>query len=310
VKILVTGAAGFLGSHLCDSLLSNGHQVIGVDNFFRGKKSNLPIHDNFRFYELDLRNLSQTKIIMGIENPETVVHYAAINGTKYFYDIPYKVCNDNILLTQNILESCGESVTKVVYASSSEVYGPEPNIPTKETEYIILDSLSDRDSYASSKAIGEYLVRLWAKENQKNYLIVRPFNTYGPRMATNGYGQVIPEFIERIKSGEQFYLFGDGKQTRSFCYVTNHTDMMCYLIENVDDKILNIGFDEEITISELSKIIHEIMNIEFNVIYKEAWKNDTKWRKPDLDELKKHTNYNNFISIKEGIKKMLNFYDI
>lgn len=158
--------------------------------------------------------------------------------------------------------------------------------------------------------IGEYLVRLWVKENQKNYLIVRPFNTYGPRMATNGYGQVIPEFIERIKSGEQFYLFGDGKQTRSFCYVTNHTDMMCYLIENVDDKILNIGFDEEITISELSKIIHEIMNIEFNVIYKEAWKNDTKWRKPDLDELKKHTNYNNFISIKEGIKKMLNFYDI
>lgn len=310
MKILVTGAAGFLGSHLCDSLLSNGHQVIGVDNFFRGKKSNLPIHDNFRFYELDLRNLSQIKIIMGIENPETVVHYAAINGTKYFYDIPYKVCNDNILLTQNILESCGESVTKVVYASSSEVYGPEPNIPTKETEYIILDSLSDRDSYASSKAIGEYLVRLWAKENQKNYLIVRPFNTYGPRMATNGYGQVIPEFIERIKSGEQFYLFGDGKQTRSFCYVTNHTDMMCYLIENVDDKILNIGFDEEITISELSKIIHEIMNIEFNVIYKEAWKNDTKWRKPDLDELKKHTNYNNFISIKEGIKKMLNFYDI
>ncbi len=310
MKILVTGAAGFLGSHLCDSLLLNGYQVVGVDNFFRGKKSNLPNHDNFRFYELDLRDLNKTKTMMDIENPEIVVHYAAINGTKYFYDIPYRVCNDNILLTQNVLDSCSQSVKKVVYASSSEVYGPEPKVPTKETEYIILDSLSDRDSYASSKAIGEYLVRLWSKENQKNYLIVRPFNTYGPRMATNGYGQVIPEFIERIKSGEQFYLFGDGNQTRSFCYVTNHTEIMIQLIQNVNDKILNIGFDEEITIGELSKIIHEIMGLKFNVIYKEAWKNDTKWRKPSLDELKKHIKYDNFISIKEGIKKMLKFYNI
>ena len=305
MKILVTGAAGFLGSHLCDSLLSNGHEVVGVDNFFRGKKSNLPVHENFRFYELDLRNLSQTKIIMDIEYPEIVVHYAAINGTKYFYDIPYKVCNDNILLTQNVLNSCGSSVKKVVYASSSEIYGPEPKVPTKESEYIILDSMADRDSYASSKAIGEYLVRLWAKENNKDYLIVRPFNTYGPRMATNGYGQVIPEFIERIKSGEPFYLFGDGKQTRSFCYVSDHAEIMTQLIENTNNKILNIGFDEEITIGELSKIIHEIMGVEFNVLYKEAWKNDTKWRKPDLTELKNCTNYNNFITLKDGIKKML-----
>jgi nucleoside-diphosphate-sugar epimerase len=242
---------------------------------------------------------------MDIEYPEIVVHYAAINGTKYFYDIPYKVCNDNILLTQNVLNSCGSSVKKVVYASSSEIYGPEPKVPTKESEYIILDSMADRDSYASSKAIGEYLVRLWAKENDKDYLIVRPFNTYGPRMATNGYGQVIPEFIERIKSGEPFYLFGDGKQTRSFCYVSDHAEIMTQLIENTNNKILNIGFDEEITIGELSKIIHEIMGVEFNVLYKDAWKNDTKWRKPDLTQLKNCTNYNNFITLKDGIKKML-----
>jgi nucleoside-diphosphate-sugar epimerase len=146
---------------------------------------------------------------------------------------------------------------------------------------------------------------LWAKENDKDYLIVRPFNTYGPRMATNGYGQVIPEFIERIKSGEPFYLFGDGKQTRSFCYVSDHAEIMTQLIENTNNKILNIGFDEEITIGELSKIIHEIMGVEFNVLYKDAWKNDTKWRKPDLTQLKNCTNYNNFITLKDGIKKML-----
>jgi dTDP-glucose 4,6-dehydratase len=304
MKILVTGAAGFLGSHLCDSLLNDGHFVVGVDNFFRGKKSNLPINDNFKFYEIDLRDFESTKKMMDTENPEIVIHYAAINGTKYFYDIPYRVCNDNIVLTQNVLNSCPPSVSKIVYASSSEIYGPEPKVPTKETEYIILDSLADRDSYASSKAIGEYLVRLWSNENKRSYLIVRPFNTYGPRMATNGYGQVIPEFIERIKTGEPFYLYGDGKQTRSFCYVKDHTDIMCQLIKTADNKILNIGFDEEITILELSKTIHEIMDMDFNVSFKDAWKNDTKWRKPDLTELKKYISQHNFTQLKDGVRKM------
>lgn len=304
MKILVTGAAGFLGSHLCDSLLNEGYFVVGVDNFFRGKKSNLPNHNNFKFYEIDLRDFESLKEMMINEEPQIVIHYAAINGTKYFYDIPYKVCNDNIKLTQNILNACTPSVEKIVYASSSEIYGPEPKVPTKESEYIVLDSLSDRDSYASSKAIGEYLVRLWSNENKRKYLIVRPFNTYGPRMSTNGYGQVIPEFIERIKSGESFYLYGDGKQTRSFCYVTDHTDIMCELIKNADNKILNIGFDEEITIFELSKVIHEIMGVNFNVSFKEAWKNDTKWRKPDLTELKKHIGNHNFTHLKDGVKRM------
>lgn len=305
MKILVTGAAGFLGSHLCDSLLENNHEVIGLDNFFRGKKTNLPLHNNFKFYEHDLRDLDGTKKIVQCENPEIIVHYAAINGTRYFYDIPYRVCDDNIKLTQNILESCTDSVRKVVYASSSEVYGPTPKVPTKETEFIELDPLADRDSYASSKAIGEFLVRLWCKENNRDFLIVRPFNTYGPRMATNGYGQVIPEFIERIKSREPFYIHGDGKQTRSFCYVKNHAEIVTQLIENTENKILNVGFDEEITIHDLAKTIHEIMGIEFNISFKESWKNDTKWRKPDLNELKICISYKNFISLREGIVKML-----
>lgn len=307
MKILVTGAAGFLGSHLCDTLLSNGHFVVGLDNFFRGKVENLPIHDNFEFHECDLRDLTSLKQIVSEFQPEVVVHYAAINGTRYFYDIPYKVCNDNILLTQNILESCTNSVKKVVYASSSEVYGPEPKVPTSESEPMILHSLADRDSYASSKGIGEFLVRLWAKENGRNFLIVRPFNTYGPRMATGGYGQVIPEFIERINSDSEFYLYGDGKQTRSFCYVSDHAEIVTKLIEGVDDKILNVGFDEEITIGELAEIIHQLMGKDYKVSYKEAWSNDTKWRRPDLSTLKTCISHENFVYLQDGIKKMLEY---
>ena len=310
MKILVTGAAGFLGSHLCDDLLDDGHEVIGLDNFFRGKKQNLPKHENFTFHECDLRDSSPgwgVKLHIYNTQPDVVVHYGAINGTRYFYDIPYKVCNDNILMTQNVLDGCKmiKSVKKVVYASSSEIYGPSPKIPTEETEEMILYPQADRDSYASSKGIGEFLVRLWAKENDKKYLIVRPFNTYGPRMATGGYGQVIPEFIERIQSDEDFYLFGDGKQTRSFCYVKDHTRIVTELIKNIDDQILNVGFDDEITIKELAETIHKVLGKKFEVTNKEAWPNDTKWRKPSLKKLNSFVKHKSYTPLVDGIKLML-----
>ena len=173
MKILVTGAAGFLGSHLCDELLSKNYIVLGIDNFFRGKEENLPSHKNFSFVQADLREKSLTEKIFNEFNPDIVIHYAAINGTRYFYDIPFKVCNDNIIITQNVLEACNQNVKKIVYASSSEVYGPSPVIPTSESEPMILHPTADRDSYASSKAIGEFLVKLWAEKNNKQYLILR-----------------------------------------------------------------------------------------------------------------------------------------
>ena len=309
MKILVTGAAGFLGSHLCDSLLDQNHDVIGIDNFFRGKRKNLPIHSNFKFYECDLKDLNALEKIVSLYQPEIVIHYAAINGTRYFYDIPYKVCNDNILITQNLLSVCSK-VKKIVYASSSEIYGPSPVVPTNELEPMILHPNADRDSYVSSKGIGEFLVKLWAKENNKKFLIVRPFNTYGPRMATNGYGQVIPEFIERIQSNKEFYLYGNGNQTRSFCYVKDHANIISNIIEKVDNEILNIGFDEEITILKLAENIHNIMKKDFSdVIFKDAWKNDTKWRKPDLIKLKKYIGNYSFTSLKEGLIKTIKYYE-
>ena len=306
MKILVTGAAGFMGSHLSDFLLKSGHIVYGIDNFFRGSKKNLPKNKNFIFYEFDLLKSNGLKKIIDNNNIEIVIHYAAVNGTKYFYDIPYKVCNDNILMTQNLLSNLTSSVRKIIYASSSEVYGPSPKIPTSETEPITLHSNEDRDSYASSKAIGEFLVRLWAKENNKEFIILRPFNTYGSRMATNGYGQVIPEFIERILNKEKFFMYGDGAQTRSFCHVSDHVKIVSEILLDKKNEILNIGFDEEITIYELAKKIHDIFNLNFNPTFLPAWSNDTKWRKPDLSKIKSNINNKyNFIDLNEGLKEIL-----
>lgn len=304
-KILVTGAAGFLGSHLCDSLLEKNYQVLGIDNFFRGKKENLPKHKLFTFQEVDCLDINALRIAFDSFNPDIVIHYAAINGTRYFYDIPYQVCNDNIKMTQNVLICCNnQNIEQIIYASSSEVYGPNPKTPTKEVEPIELYTHATRDSYASSKAIGEFLVKLWAESNNKNYLIIRPFNTYGPRMATNGYGQVIPEFIERIKSNKQFYMYGDGKQTRSFCYVTDHAAIVSELLTQSKNEILNIGFDEEISIYDLAKKIHNIMSIEFKPTFKEAWSHDTKWRKPDISKvLNIYTK--EFTKLSTGLKLMI-----
>ena len=300
-KILVTGAAGFLGSHLCDKLLEEGNIVFGIDNFFRGKRENLPVHDNFYFQELDL-----TESGFNIPELDVVIHYAAINGTRYFYDIPNKVVDDNIRMTQNVLNSIDQSVTKLVYASSSEIYGPTPKVPTDESQPIELHIEADRDSYASSKAIGEFMVKTWCKQNNVSYLILRPFNTYGTRMATNGYGQVIPELIERVHD-DDFYIYGDGLQTRSFCHVQDHVNIVNILLDTADNEILNIGFDEEITIKNLAKtILKEFGYEDKEITTKPAWANDTKWRKPSLTRLNKYIDGYSHHSLKEGLNQIIN----
>ena len=266
MKAFVTGAAGFLGSHLCDELLEKGYEVVGIDNFFRGKEENLPVHQNFKFYEVDLVNDNAGDIIFD-EKPDVLFHYAAINGTEYFYDIPTKVFNDNIEITKNILNGIKDStVKKVIYTSTSEVYGDNPPLPTPESHMIQLNIFSDRDSYASSKAIGEFYIKYYCQEYDIDYLILRPFNTYGPRMDNTKYGQVVPEFFRKLKDKE-FTMIGDGTQTRSFCYVEDHTKLAVMLSESVSNDVVNIGNDEQVTILELAKKIHDLNNINFNPVF-------------------------------------------
>jgi nucleoside-diphosphate-sugar epimerase len=300
MKILITGVAGFLGSHLCDKLLSEGHEVWGIDNFFRGKLENLPKHKNFKFLEIDLAQNGYD-----IENLDIVFHYAAINGTRYFYDIPNKVVDDNIRITQNVLKSITSSVTKIIYTSSSEIYGPKPAIPTIETQPIELHIDADRDSYASSKAIGEFMIKTFCKQKNISYLILRPFNTYGDRMATNGYGQVIPELIERLNE-DTFFIYGDGTQTRSFCFVDDHVNIANILMTTADNEVLNIGYDEEVTIDELAKKILKLYKSDKMIETHPAWSNDTKWRKPSLDKLKKYIGEYQYVTLEEGLKILKN----
>jgi len=310
MKVLVTGAAGFLGSFLSEELLENKYDVVGVDNFFRGKKEYLPKHENFIFYKIDLvKELSKFSEVVKKEKPEMVFHYAAINGTKYFYDIPYQVTNDNVTMTQNVLKGCqNSSIKKIIYASSSEVYGEPMEIPIPETHPILLNIHTDRDSYACSKAISDFYVKLFAKEIGIDFIILRIFNTYGPHMDTSEYGQVIPEFINKMFNDKQFTIIGNGDHTRSFCYVTDHTRIVRNLAEKVSNKIVNIGINVETSINDLARLIHELEAKDFNPKYLPAREYDHKRRCPDISKLKSLINDYPRVSLKEGLKKTIEAY--
>jgi nucleoside-diphosphate-sugar epimerase len=310
MKVLVTGAAGFLGSFLSEKLLSHGYSVVGIDNFFRGKKEYLPKHENFIFYKLNLaKEADKFKEIIKNDKPEMLFHYAAINGTKYFYDIPYQVVNDNIRITQNVLAACkNSSVKKIIYASSSETYGEPIKVPTPETHPILLNIHTDRDSYASSKAICDFYVKLFAKENNLDFLILRIFNTYGPHMDTSEYGQVVPEFIDKMLNDKQFTIIGDGQHTRSFCYVSDHTRLVLKLAEKVSNEIVNVGNDKEIKIVDLAKQMHMLENKDFNPKFLPGREYDHKRRRPDISKLKKLTSDHPKISLEEGLRKTIDAF--
>ena len=310
MKVLVTGSAGFLGSFLSEELLKNGYQVVGIDNFFRGKKEYLPKHNNFKFYEIDLvKEFKKLSELIKKEKPKFLFHYAAINGTKYFYDIPYKVLNDNISMTQNILNVCKNStIQKIIYASSSETYGEPQQIPIPESHPILLNIHTDRDSYASSKAICEFYIKLFSKKNNIDYVILRIFNTYGPHMDTTEYGQVIPEFIKKMYTDEKFTIIGDGKQTRSFCYVTDHTRFVRKISENISNEIINVGNDVETKIIDIAEMIHKIENKKFKPKFLPEREYDHKRRCPNISKLKKLIDDYPKISLDDGLKKTIDEY--
>ena len=303
-SIMVTGAAGFIGSAVSKKLLKEGFTVIGVDNFFRGKKENLPVDENFKFYEYDLRLRSEFINNILIEHKvEKIFHYAAINGTKYFYDFPYKVFQENINITENVLfATANTSVRKIIYSSSSEVYGFYPETPTSERHDIILDVEAKRDSYACSKVHNDFLVKLYCESNDIDYLILRIFNVYGPNMDSTEYGQVVPEFCRKINE-EVFTIIGDDYQTRSFCFINDHVDLTIMADSKCKNMVLNLGNDEEVTINYLAEMVHKLHDRKFDPKYLASRPNDTLIRQPCLKKLKSYIGEYQYTSLLDGLKE-------
>jgi nucleoside-diphosphate-sugar epimerase len=315
-KIVVTGCAGFLGSHLVEYLLKKGNYVIGIDNLFRGKLSNLKeiINDkSFYFINSDLSDINSISLIQDQINTqdelEYIYHYAAVNGTEHFYDKPFFTYSTNNKTTENILllaEDNKNSLKRLVYTSSSEVYGEPKVIPTGESQLISLNIDARRDSYAASKANTEFMIRLKSEESGIKYTILRPFNTYGPKMDDSKYGQVVPEFFRKALGDEVFTIIGSGEETRSFCYVSDHVEIAVKAAESLNtlNEIYNIGAEHEVSILELAEMIHNIIGIEFIYQNIESRKDDIQRRCPSIKKISSATSISPKITLLNGLTKM------
>jgi nucleoside-diphosphate-sugar epimerase len=306
--VLVTGSAGFIGSFLTDELLSRGYRVVGVDNLFRGRLENLETarrSPSFEFVKLDLATADAPPALhklLKTNNAVAVFHLAAINGTQYFYDASGMVLDVNVRATQTVVQAVeGSAVDTLFYTSSSEVYGEPMQVPTPETHPILLNSQADRDSYAASKALGDFYIRFAAQKLGIRHLNLRIFNQYGPRMVGTKYGQVIGEFISRALTSEPFTIIGDGSHTRSFCFVRDAARLIVDLYERGARGQMNLGRDEEITILELARRVHAQLGKPCSPVFLPERPHDHRRRCPDLTLLRRALPNATFTSLDDGL---------
>lgn len=312
MKVLITGGAGFIGSNMAKKLIEEDHEVFVIDNLFRGNLTNLSRienHNNFNFKKVDLEYEISISIISNIIREytiDTIIHYAAINGTQYFYDIPEKVAVANSIGTLNLLKGIENSgfKPKVIFASTSETYGDPEIIPTPEHATTYFRIQEDRDSYSVAKMMSEFYVKLFSQKLGLEFLILRIFNVYGKGMIGSKYGQVIPEFIQRLKQGEYpLKIFGNGQHTRSFCHIDDHVNLTYLLMLSKEmNSVINIGSDKEISIRELAQLIMTKMDLEPNFEFLPERKGDHTRRCPDITKLKSIVGDYNFIRLEKGIE--------
>ena len=320
---LVTGGAGFIGSHMSHKLANNGYKLIIVDNLFRGSINNIKdiLQDDNKFYNIDLasnESIIKLKDLFIKYKPNLIIHYAAINGTQYFYDEPTKVSTVNSISTYNVLESLkfakkeNSFDPKFCFASTSETYGEPFNVPTNEDDITYARVRQDRDIYSAAKLMSEFYTRLYCKELKVNFIILRIFNVYGPKMIGTKYGQVIPEFISRILKGEYpLKILGKGNHTRSFCYIDDHINLTFNLINsNCSNQIINLGNSIEISILDLASKVMKQMNLEPKFEFIEEREGDHLRRCPDITKLIGFIGDYKFITLEDGLNKTIKYYKI
>ena len=296
VKAVITGGAGFIGSHLAERLLGDGHKVTVIDNLSTGSLRNIEGFKNraeFDFVEADIRNAELMEALA--ERSDMVFHLAAAVGVKLIADRPVHTIETNISGTEVVLESANKFGKKILIASSSEVYGKNETVPFHEDDDIVLGSTSlSRWSYACSKAIDEFLGLAYYQQYGLDVVIGRFFNTIGPRQ-TGQYGMVVPRFVQRALRNKPVQIYGTGQQRRCFCYVGDLVEAVIGLMnsEQAAGKVYNVGSAEEITIEALADKIIEMTGskskkefVPYEVAYGRPIE-DMMRRMPSLERIRK-----------------------
>ncbi|WP_417865371.1 UDP-glucuronic acid decarboxylase family protein [Xanthomarina gelatinilytica] len=304
-RVLITGAAGFLGSHLCDKFIAEGFQVIGMDNFITGDLKNinhLLNHTHFQLIEHDV-----TEFVKIEGNLDYILHFASPASPIDYLKIPIQTLKVGSLGTHNLLGLAKAKKARILIASTSEVYGDPLVHPQSENYYGNVNTIGPRGVYDEAKRFQESITMAYHRFHGLETRIVRIFNTYGPRMRLND-GRVIPAFMGQALRGENLTIFGDGLQTRSFCYVSDQVEGIYKLLFSDYSYPVNIGNPHEITIKDFADEIIKLTGTHQKVVYKALPKDDPLQRQPDISLAKKLLNWEPKVSREEGMFKTYEYF--
>jgi dTDP-glucose 4,6-dehydratase len=304
-RILITGAAGFLGSHLCDRFIKEGFQVIGMDNLITGSLKNIE-HlfklENFEFFHHDV-----TTFVHVPGKLDYILHFASPASPIDYLKIPIQTLKVGSLGTHNLLGLAKVKKARILIASTSEVYGDPLVHPQDESYYGNVNTIGPRGVYDEAKRFQESITMAYHRFHGLETRIVRIFNTYGPRMRLND-GRVIPAFIGQALRGEDLTVFGDGMQTRSFCYVDDQVEGIYRLLLSDYTLPINIGNPDEITIKDFAEEIIKLTGTNQKIVYKELPKDDPLQRQPDIQLAQKILNWEPTMGREEGMKKTYAYF--
>jgi UDP-glucuronate decarboxylase len=304
-RILVTGGAGFLGSHLCDRLVAEGHDVICLDNFFTSQKANIAhllSKPNFEFVRHDVIQPIWLEV-------DEVYNLACPAAPGHYQYNPIKTLKTSVMGAINVLGMAKRCHAKVLQASTSEVYGDPEVHPQPESYRGAVNPIGPRACYDEGKRVAETLFMDYHRMNKVNIRIVRIFNTYGPRMHPFD-GRVVSNFIRQALAGEDITIFGDGEQTRSFCYRDDLVEGMIRMMNGSDSFIgpVNIGNPDEFTIRELAELVIASTGSKSKLRQMPLPADDPTRRKPDITLAKKHLNWQPTVPLREGLQKTLDWF--
>jgi len=308
-KVLVTGGAGFIGSHLCKSLLGDGYEVVCLDNLITGSKKNIEnliSNPNFKFIEADVvKTIPST-----LDAIRYVFHLASPASPIDYQNMPLETLKVNSEGTLNVLEFAKNSKAKVLIASTSEVYGDPLEHPQKETYWGNVNSFGSRSCYDEGKRFAEAATYVYLNKYNVDARIIRIFNTYGPQMQKDD-GRVVSNFINWAINNETLKIDGDGSQTRSFCFVSDLVDGIkkAMFAEGTKGEVINLGNPVEFTVKELADKVIELTSSSSEIIYsKEFRPDDPMMRKPDITKARTLLGWEPKIKLEEGLQKTIEYY--
>lgn len=305
MRTLITGAAGFIGSHLCERFLNEGHEVIGVDNFITGSLDNLdPFRSDpkFRFIGHDISNPLRIK-----DKLDNVLHFASPASPVDYLEHPIQTLKVGSLGTHNTLGLARHHQARYLLASTSEVYGDPLEHPQKETYWGNVNPVGVRGVYDEAKRFAESMTMAYHRVHKLNTHIVRIFNTYGERMRLND-GRVLPNFMYQALRGEPITVYGDGSQTRSFQYVSDLVEGIWRLLHTDYHEPVNLGNPAEITILQFAQEIKALAGSRSEIVFKPLPQDDPKVRQPDISRAKAVLGWEPVVSREEGLKRTMEFF--